>query len=94
MKQILILTAILTCSTLSATVRIAQIDQNPLLFNQKVHAYISVTKQGRPVSGLNKDNFDLYESSSLSNSKFKQVKITGFSFWHKLQEWNNHSASD
>ncbi len=45
------------------TVSIAQVDATPLLLSQTVDLYLSVTdEEGRPVRGLGKDAFSVYES--------------------------------
>jgi Mg-chelatase subunit ChlD len=47
------------------TLRIAQVDNTSLLINQQVRAYISVIgEEGRPVSGLERGHFTVYESSA------------------------------
>jgi Ca-activated chloride channel family protein len=45
------------------SLRVAQIDNTQLLINQRIGVYVSVTgKGGKPVKGLSKDDFALFES--------------------------------
>lgn len=58
-------------------VRISQIDAGTLLFDQDVRAYVSVTDEtGRPVRGLTRRNFRLYESKD--GAEYLPVQITDF----------------
>ena len=74
----LILMLLATTMPVSAAVRIAQIDPAPLLLNQQVHAWISVTRNGFPVKGLKKRDFSLSETASGTRTNYSPVKITGF----------------
>ncbi len=45
------------------TLRVAQVDNSSLLINQRVGVYVSVTGAGgKPVKGLNRDDFTLFET--------------------------------
>ncbi|MCK5267992.1 MAG: VWA domain-containing protein [Spirochaetes bacterium] len=78
MKKLLILVfLIINSAQINAyTIRISQLDPSNLLLNQKVDAYISVTKNGVPVRNLHKKNFTVYESAF--NNKYIKVPIRGF----------------
>ncbi len=67
----------LTASLGAESVRISQIDAGGLLFEQNVRAYVSVTDDsGRPVRGLTRRNFRLYESKD--ETEYLPVEITDF----------------
>ena len=65
LKIILLLTFILLVPEycLADSVRISQIDASQLLLNQKVRLFVGVSdEEGRPVTGLTKENFRVAES--------------------------------
>ncbi|MFW6181215.1 MAG: VWA domain-containing protein [Spirochaetota bacterium] len=64
MALVLLIPAAVPPEGRSDTLRIAQIDNSSLLINQQVRAYISVIgEEGRPVSGLDRGRFRVYEST-------------------------------
>jgi len=60
------------------SVRIAQLDPFNLLMDQQVKAYVSVTRSGRPVKGLKKEDFRVFESVTGEKNSYKEVPIVGF----------------
>ncbi len=55
------------------SIRISQIDSNTLLLNQQIRLYVSVTNDlGKPIENLKKNNFTLYESSTVKD--YQQIK--------------------
>ncbi|MCG8571790.1 MAG: VWA domain-containing protein [Spirochaetes bacterium] len=61
----------------STNLRITQIDNSDLLFNQRIKVYVSVTDhQGEPIKGLDARYFQIAESSDLLNFTTITDKIT------------------
>ena len=56
------------------TILIPQIDNNTLLINQTVKAYVSASDStGQPIENLTKDNFSIFESSETSPEEERRI---------------------
>ncbi len=80
LKKIIVLLYIIfsLCIIFPDSVRISQIDNSKLLFNQNVDLYVSITNdEGNPIKNLKKEMFSIYESSD--GVDFKKIdEITDF----------------